>query len=186
MPEWMTLEFRPVWWSARRGSRSTTATVRPVRTTAWAVARPTIPPPTTTTSYLPLAFTVTIMAGELAGQAGPGQDRDHADDQGEGEGQRDAGPVAEAVGPAGHDGAGHAGADGLAEDVEQLQARGGPALQARGGPVQGGHRQRRVGLADAEAGDGPGGDAQRRRHRRQQGDPHQHQAGEHQPLPQPD
>src|ERR1700744_1377919 len=165
MPEWMTPEFRPVWWSARGGSRATTATVRPVRTTAWAVARPTIPPPTTTTSYLPLMATVTIMtgcdrggrsggavgfrAGEQAGQADAGQHRGHADDQGEAVGQGDAGPVAEAVGPAGHDGAGHAGPDGLAEDVEQLQAGGGPALPARRGPVQGGDRKGGVGLADA-------------------------------------
>src|ERR1700761_5274380 len=106
MPEWMTPEFRPVWCPARRGSRSTTATVRPVRTTAWAVARPTIPPPTTTTSYLPLLRTVTIMtggdrhgrcagpvvsgAGEPAGQADAGQHRDQADEQGEGVGEGDA------------------------------------------------------------------------------------------------
>ena len=46
----MTLELLPVWWAASRGSRSTTATERPVRATACAVARPTMPPPTTTTS----------------------------------------------------------------------------------------------------------------------------------------
>src|ERR1700743_1492637 len=99
MPEWITLELRPVWCSARRGSRSTTATVRPLRTTAWAVARPTIPPPTTRTSYFPLVCTGTIMARwsghipgarrrggrvvlgraeEPAGDADAGQHGDHA------------------------------------------------------------------------------------------------------------
>ena len=46
----MTLELRPVWWVASRASRSTTATERPERATAYAVARPTMPPPITTTS----------------------------------------------------------------------------------------------------------------------------------------
>src|ERR1700761_8719017 len=141
MPEWITLELRPVWCSARRGSRSTTATVRPVRTTACAVARPTIPPPTTTTSYFPIAPTDFIMtwsddqltagsagvgnlgdggfrAGQAGGEADAGQDGDDADHQGEAIGQGDAGAVAGAGGDAGHDGAGHAGADGLAQDVE--------------------------------------------------------------------
>src|SRR6476660_8379924 len=48
----MTLELRPVWWVASRASRSTTATERPEWATAYAVARPTMPPPITTTSYL--------------------------------------------------------------------------------------------------------------------------------------
>src|SRR4029453_16761195 len=46
----MRFEFFPLWGAASRGSRSTTATERPVRDTACAVARPTMPPPTTTTS----------------------------------------------------------------------------------------------------------------------------------------
>src|SRR6201996_3064742 len=127
-----------------------------------------------------------LVALEAGGGGGTGAEGDRADQEGEGEGQGDAGAVAEAVGGAGHDGAADAGADGLAQDVEQLQARGGPALLTGPGQVQGGHRQRGVGLADAEPGHGPGHDAERGRHRRQQRDRHQDQAGEDQDFPQPD
>src|SRR6201986_954998 len=88
-----------------------------------------------------------VVAEKAGGEAGAGGQGDHADDQGEAEGQGHAGPAAEAVGRAGHDRAGDAGADGLAEDVEQLQARGGPALLARGRPGQGGPLERGGSLA---------------------------------------
>src|ERR1700679_2467018 len=95
MPEWITLELRPVWCSARRGSRSTTATVRPVRTTAYAVARPTIPPPTTTTSYFPIAPTDIIMTWSddplTAGSTGASDFGDCGFGAGQAGGEADAG-----------------------------------------------------------------------------------------------
>src|SRR5262245_37901310 len=70
----MTLELWPVWWRASPGSRSRTTTRRPVRTAACAVARPTIPPPTTRTSNLGVALTAGgyLLCSPLAG--GPPED----------------------------------------------------------------------------------------------------------------
>src|ERR1700759_3170625 len=48
----MTLELRPVWCAASEDSRSTSATeVWPASSRAVTTASPTIPPPTTTTSW---------------------------------------------------------------------------------------------------------------------------------------
>src|SRR4051794_8549201 len=48
----MTLELRPVWCAASEDSRSTSATeVWPASSRAVRTASPTIPPPTTTTSW---------------------------------------------------------------------------------------------------------------------------------------
>lgn len=52
MPLWMTPLLRPVWWRAGPGSFSRTVTRVPgaARVIAYAVDRPTMPPPITSTS----------------------------------------------------------------------------------------------------------------------------------------
>src|SRR6201992_711670 len=49
-----------------------------------------------------------VVGEEAGGEAGPGHQGDHADEQGEGVGQGDAGPVAEAAGGGGPGGGGRA------------------------------------------------------------------------------
>src|SRR4051794_11577987 len=74
MPEWRTPELWPVWWAATDRSFSTTVTVEPGRaaSTARAVARPTMPPPMTTTSGVTdsHASEVRLAPSRLGHQAG--------------------------------------------------------------------------------------------------------------------
>ncbi len=63
------MELWPVWCPASCGSRSTTATDRPLRATAYAVASPTMPPPTTTTSYRGVLMRVSVSRTVPAGSA---------------------------------------------------------------------------------------------------------------------
>src|SRR5512143_2561838 len=75
MPEWSTPELRPDWCEQMRSSFSRTITRLPRRWSLYAAARPTIPPPMTTTSAdLPLPFVIIFLVQAL--DAAPQVDRE--------------------------------------------------------------------------------------------------------------
>src|SRR5262245_45937442 len=77
MPEWITPELRPVWWRASPSSFSSTTTRAPGTRTPkrHAVARPTMPPPTTARSALRTAWSARREARRHGRRAEPREPR---------------------------------------------------------------------------------------------------------------